>query len=80
MPGPSLQELKDKLSQYETAANDTEAKRIKRDADREAADAAVTQADTSHQAWLAALITQHSIDDEFDALSTAHEPPELPAV
>lgn len=76
----TLQELKDKLAEYETASADTDAKRDSRDADRLAADAAVAQADASWTAWRAALELLHRIDDEFDALSAAHEPPELPAV
>lgn len=75
-----LDALKAKLSEYETAYADTETKRLKRDEDRATADAAFEQADASWNAWRASLEALHRLDDEFDALSQAHEPPELPAV
>lgn len=71
-------ELQAKLDEYKAAEAATEAAKQKSDADRDAAEAAVTQASQSHQAWVDALTHQHQLDDEFDALSAAHEPPALP--
>lgn len=71
-------ELQAALDKYKAAEADTNAKRAQYDADIAAEVAAVTKASAARGEWIAALTLQHKIDDEFDALSAAHEPPALP--
>lgn len=74
----TTEELQAKLDEYKAAEADQVAKREQYDNDADAEAAAVQKTSESRAAWIAALELQHALDDEFDALSAAHEPPALP--
>jgi len=74
----ALQDLKDKLAEYETAVTDREAKQEKHAADQAALQIAIDNEGVSRTEWLAALQHEHAVEDEFEALVVSHEPPALP--
>lgn len=74
----TTEELQTALDKYKAAEADTNAKRAQYDADATAENAAVAKTSAARAEWIAALTLQHKYDDDFDALSAAHEPPALP--
>lgn len=74
----TTEELQAKLDEYKAAEADQVAKRDRFDADVAAEADAVERTSQSRAAWIEALVVQHRLDDEFDALAAAHEPPPLP--
>lgn len=74
----SLAEIKEKLVVYEDAVADRTAKQEQHSLDSETLAMAVATEATSKEAWLAALRHEHDVENEFEALVIAHEPPTVP--
>ena len=76
----TLGEVKAKLAEYEAAVADRETKQIKHTEDQSVLADAVDAEAFSRDEWVTALKYEHAVEDEFEAMVIAHEPPELPAV
>lgn len=74
----TIQEIKDKLGEYEAAVADREAKQAQHQADSESLNAAVLAEQASRTAWIAALQSEHVVEDQLEALIVDHEPPAVP--
>lgn len=74
----TLAELRAKLTELEASESETTAARAQYDTDAAAEQAAITKTTESRSAWIAKLVRQHEIDDEYDALNADYEPPAVP--
>lgn len=74
----SIQEVKAKLAEYETASEDASAKQSEHQFDQDGLMAAVSKEQASRTAWISALQHAHAVEDQLEAAIIDHEPPDVP--
>lgn len=74
----TVEEIRTKLTEYEAATADREAKQTQHQADLDAMNAAVTAEAASRQAWVDAIRHENAVEDELEVLVIEHEPPAIP--
>lgn len=75
----SIQEIKTKLAEYETASADVDAKQAVHQADQDELASAISAEQASRTAWVSSLQHVHTVEDQLEALIVDHEPPDVPA-
>lgn len=76
--GPTQGEIDAKTQEYKAQTADREAKGERAQASADARDAAIATATSDFNAYIESLTKEHQLEDELEAMQTAHEPPPVP--